>query len=337
MIGAGKSKAAWLSALVLLTALAGAAAGRTAQGVYHSVEGRVLARNQAVSNIRVRLLRMPDMRPVTETFTRSEGNFEFRQLPTSEYVIETLETDKFEATATKVLLVPPDPDPRVPAPQHVMVIIDLPLKPVPGQPAPGVVAADIDTNVPKAALKHYRNGMKAISDKDSARAVSEFGAALKLHPSYYAARLEMGRELRLQKRYQESEEALRPLAQIAPKQPVPRIERGIALLSLGRREEAAAELQAAVALEEASWAAHFYLGWALLEADGAKAEPHLRRALELDEEKAARAHLALARVAQEKGQRDVALEHLDAYVSLAPDSPDAEAARKLAARLRSPD
>lgn len=335
MNGAGTSKAAWLFALALLTALAGAAAGQSAQGIYHSVEGRVLARNQAVSNVRVRLLKMPDMRPITETFTRSEGRFEFKQLPTSEYVIETVETDRYEATMTNVSLVPPDP--RVPYAQHVMLLIDLPLKPVRGQPAPGVVAADLDTNVPKPAQKHYRNAMKALSDKDSARALAEFEAALKLHPGYYAARLEMGRELRLQKRYQEAEEALRPLAQIAPKQSVPRIERGIALLSLGRREEAAAELQAAVALEEASWAAHLYLGWALLEADGAKAETHLTRALELDEPKAARAHLALARLAQEKGQRDAALEHLDAYIALAPDSPDAEAARKLAARLRSPD
>jgi tetratricopeptide (TPR) repeat protein len=335
MIGAGKSKAAWLLALTLLPALAGAAAGQTAQGIYHSVEGRVLVRNQPAVNVRVRLLRMPEMRPVTETFTRSEGRFEFKQLPTSEYAIETVETERYEATMTNVSLVPPDP--RVPSTQHVMLIIDLPLKPVPGQPAPGVVAADLDTDVPRQAAKHFRSGMEAVSDKDSARALSEFEAALKIHPGYYAARLEMGRELRLQKRFREAEEVLRPLAQIAPKQATPRIERGIALLSLGRREEAAAELRAAVGLEETNWAAHLYLGWALLETDGAKAEPHLKRALELDEEKAARAHLALARLAQEKGQRDAALEHLDAYVALAPDSPDAEAARRLAARLRSPD
>lgn len=335
MIGAGKSKAAWLFALVLLPALAGAAAGQTAQGIYHSVEGRVHARNQGVRNVRVRLLKMPDMRPITETFTRSDGRFEFKQLPTSEYVVETVETDRYEATLTSVSLVPPDS--RIPSAQHLMILIDLPLKPAAGLTAPGVVAADLDRDVPKQAARHYRDGMKALSDKDSARALSEFEAALKVHPSYYAARLEMGRELRLQKRFREADEVLRPLAQLAPKQATPRIERGIALLSLGRREEAAAELQAAVGLEETNWAAHLYLGWALLETDGAKAEPHLKRALELDEEKAARAHLALARLAQEKGQRDAALEHLDAYVALAPDSPDAEAARRLAARLRSPD
>ena len=76
------------------------------------------------------------------------------------------------------------------------------------------------------------------------------------------------------------------------------------------------ELEAALRIAEASWAAHLYLGWALLEQDQAKAEPHFQRALEIDEQKAARAHLALARLAEAKGQRMVALSHLDAYLAV---------------------
>jgi tetratricopeptide (TPR) repeat protein len=288
-----------------------------------------------VGNLRVRLLKMPEGRPITETFTRPDGQFTFKQLPTGDYVVETFETEKFEPTATSVPLFPPNP--AAPTSQHAVILVDLSLKPLPGRVAPGVVAADIDIDVPKAALKHYREGMKALSGSDSARAVNEFGEAIKLYPKYYAARLELARELRLQKRFPEAEEALRPLKQIAPKQSEPYIERGIVLLAQGKRGEAADELRVAVQLEETSWAAHLYLGWALLETDGARAEPHFKRALELDEGKAARAHLALARLAQEKGQRGLAVEHLDAYVALAPEASDAEAARKLAGSLRSPD
>lgn len=331
MVGGHKNISALLAAFILTLALTVTAGAQSAEGVYHQIDGRLQSRNYNVGNIRVRLLRMPDARPITETFTRPDGQFLFKQLVAGEYIVETFETDKFEATTTRVSVIPPVP----PTPQLVLVMIDLPLKPPPGGVAPGTVAADVDLNVPKEALKHYRNGMKALSKEDSARAVEEFQAAIESHPNYYAARLELGRELRLEKRYIEAEQVLQPLAQIAPKHSEGRIERGIVLIALDRRKEAADELRAAVKLEDTSWAAHLYLGWALLEVDAAQAEPQFKRALELDEQKAAKAHLALARLAQEKGQSQLAIKHLEAYLKIAPDAHDAEAARRLAERLRS--
>jgi len=325
----------FLSALLVISGLAlSLTRGAAAQDrVYHRIDGRLQSRNLDVSNIRVRLLRMPEGRPITETFTRRDGQFAFAQLQTGEYAIETIENDRFEATLTPVSLVPPNPN--APSPQSVNLVIDLTLKPLEGKPAPGVVAADVDIDVPKAAVKRYQAGMKALSDDNFEKARSEFKAAIEIYPSYYAARIELGRELRLQKQFREAEEVLRPLAQIGPKHAEARIELGIVLLSLDRRKEAADELRTAVGLEETSWAAHLYLGWALLETDGAQAEGHFERALVLDEQKAARAHLALARLAQERGKSRLAVEHLDAYLKIAPDAGDAAAARKLADSLRS--
>lgn len=325
----------FLSALLVISGL-GLSLARAAapqDRVYHRIDGRLQSRNLDASNIRVRLLRMPEGRPITETFTRRDGQFAFSQLQTGEYAIETIENDRFEATLTPVSLVPPNPN--APSPQSVNLVIDLTLKPLEGKPAPGVVAADVDIDVPKAAVKRYQAGMKALSDDNFEKARSEFKAAIEIYPSYYAARIELGRGLRLQKQFREAEEVLRPLAQIGPKHAEARIELGIVLLSLDRREEAADALRAAVGLEETSWAAHLYLGWALLETDGAKAGEHFERALVLDEQKAARAHLALARLAQERGKSRLAVEHLDAYLKIAPDATDAAAARKLADSLRS--
>jgi Tfp pilus assembly protein PilF len=325
----------FFSALLFVSCLAPAlprAAGAQ-ERVYHKIDGRLQSRTLDVSNIRVRLLRMPEGRPITETYTRRDGQFAFGQLPTGDYAIETLETDRFEATLTPVQLYPPNPN--APSPQSVVIVVDLTLKPPAGMPAPGVVAADVDTDVPKAAVKRYQGGMKALSENNSDKARSEFKAAIEIYPKYYAARLELGRELRLQKQFRDAEEALRPLVQIGPKHSEAHIELGIVLLSLDRRKDAADELRAALRLEETSWAAHLYLGWALLETDGAQAEEHFKRALELDEQKAARAHLALARLAQERGHSRLAVEHLDAYLKLAPDANDADAARRLADSLRS--
>ena len=325
----------FFSALFVVSALALAlprAAGAQDR-VYHKIDGRLQSRNLDVSNIRVRLLRMPDGRPITETFTRRDGQFVFGQLSTGDYMVETVETDTYEATLTTIQVRPSNPNDN--SPQTFNIIIDIMLKPPPERPAPGVIAADVDINVPKAAVKRYQGGMKALSDNDSDKARAEFKVAIELYPEYYAARLELGRELRLQKQFREAEEVIRPLVQIGPKHSEAHIELGIVLLSLGRRKEAAEELRAALRLEETSWAAHLYLGWALLESDSAEAGQHFERALKLDELKAARAHLALARLAQEKGESRLAVEHLDAYLKIAPDAGDAAAARKLADSLRS--
>ena len=304
-------------------------------GVVHSVEGRIRQRNKTVDNIRVRLLRYPQMNPIGETFTRQDGQFVFQRVPTGDYIVETFETELYEATETSVAVYPATPN--EPRPTSVAVFIDLPLKPNPERVAPGEVMADVDLNVPDKAVKHYHTGMQKLGSGDSEKGIVELRLAIEVFPSYYAARLELGRELRFQKRFDEALEIVEPLAQIAPKRAEPRIERGIILLSLKRREEAVTELEGALRISEANWAAHLYLGWALLEEDEAKAEPHFERALEIDEQRAARAHLALARLAEARGQRQVALSHLDAYLKLAPNADDAETARNLAARLRSPN
>jgi tetratricopeptide (TPR) repeat protein len=303
--------------------------------VVHSIEGRIRQRNKTADNIRVRLVRYPQMQPIADTFTRQDGQFVFQRVPTGDYIVETFETEIYEATETSVAVYPTSiSEPR---PTTVTVFVDLPEKSNPERVAPGELMADVDLNVPSKALKHYHAGMQKLGKGESEKGIAELRSAIDIFPSYYAARLELGRELRFQKRFDEALEVVEPLSEIAPKRAEPKIERGIILLSLKRREDAVNEFEAALRMAEASWAAHLYLGWALLEQDETKAEPHFKRALEIDEHKAARAHLALARLAESRGQRSVALTHLDAYLQLAPNAEDAEAARNLAARLRSPN
>lgn len=320
---------------VMAQAQIGAAArsNATTTTVFHVIEGRIRQRNKSADNIRVRLVRLPQMQPIAETFTRQEGQFLFQRVPSGDYLVETFETEMYEATETNVSVF--SSSTAEPRPTTVTVFVDLPLKSGPEKLPPGEIMADVDLNVPKKALKHYHAGMQSLGKGESEKGIAELRAAVAIFPSYYAARLELGRELRFKKKFTEALEVVEPLLQIAPKRADPRIERGIILLSLQRREESISDLEAALRLSEVSWAAHLYLGWALLETDEAKAEPHFQRAIEIDEKKAARAHLALARLAEVKGRRPVALSHLEKYLALAPNADDAEATRKLAERLRS--
>jgi tetratricopeptide (TPR) repeat protein len=297
--------------------------------VVHTLEGRLQHKNGAVGGIRVRLVRKDSLQPVGDTFSRTEGDFIFTRISDGDYLVETSETEIYEATSTEVIL---RPKPR--RPTYLNVFIEIPAKTAEPAPPTGVVTADVDLHVPKAALKHYQAGAKALSSRDSARAESELRLAIEGYPDYYAARLDLGREFRQQKRYKEAEEVLNPLPQVAPRRAEPRLELGTVLLELNRRDEAVSQLRAALQLEETNWATHLYLGWALLETRPNEAEPHFKRALELNERKAARAHLALARIADTQGMRQIALKHLDAYISLMPNASDTEAARKLADKLR---
>jgi tetratricopeptide (TPR) repeat protein len=273
------------------------------------------------------------MRPIAETFSRPEGQFTFNQITAGEYSIETMETDIYEVSLTNVLV---NPIPRN-RPSVFTVFVEVPLKPPAPRIKTGEVMADVDLNVPKEAQKHYLAGMKDLEAGKSSQAIREFQAAVARHSTYYAARLELGRELRQQKRLPEAEEVLRPLLEIAPNRADPRLELGIVELMLDRRSEAIGSLREALARQENNWATHLYLGWALLETAAVdEAATHFQRALELDEIKAARAHLALARLAEAQGQREVAISHLEAYLLKAPKAHDAEATRRLADRLRSP-
>jgi tetratricopeptide (TPR) repeat protein len=297
--------------------------------VVHQIEGRLQHKNGSISGMRVRLVRKDSLQPIGETFSRAEGTFVFSRITDGDYIIETFETDLYEATSTEVVL---RPIPR--RPTYFNVFIEIPYKAAPSSKPAGVIAADVDLNVPKAATKHYRAGEKALKDGNFVLAETELRAAIAAYPNYYQARFDLGHELRLKKRFTEAAEILQPLPQIAPRRAEARLEYGVALLELKRRDEAIEELGRAVQLEESSWAAHLYLGWALLESQPEQAEPHFRRALELAERKAARAHLALARIADAKGQKQIAIQHLEAYITLMPTATDADAARSLLQKLR---
>jgi tetratricopeptide (TPR) repeat protein len=298
----------------------------------HELEVQLRARGEQVGGVRVRLLNQSRMLTIADTFSGREGQLKFVNLLPGEYLVETSENDRFEATVTRVTIIPIDF--RKPRATHVIARIDLPPRKFPGLPPPGVVMADVDVNVPEAALKHFRKGAEALRLGKTGDAVKELKAAIEAHPKFYTARLELGRELRAEKHFDEAEETLRPLGEIAPRRAEARIEYAIVLLGLGRSKDAASELRKALVLEEANWVTHLHLGWALLKDEPTEAEKHFTRALELDERKAAQAHLSLARLAHMRGMRPEAIRHLEAYLALAPEAPDADAVRKLLNQLR---
>jgi tetratricopeptide (TPR) repeat protein len=319
----------WLIAIFALTFTTFAPMAHAQSSVFHRIEGRVQFRGP-VNDVLVRIYQQGGMVLVEEAFSRGEGQFSFNRIPEGEYVIETLSTDQFAPSSTEVSIRPLDRRRS----QIFRVYVQLQPKPPPEKEKTGVITADVDVNVPKDAQKRYRDGLKALGNGLPERAIAELQAAIKIYPNYYAARLELGRELRIQKQFAAAAEALKPLLQLAPKRDEPRVEYGIVLMALEQTDEAINVLRSALQLQETNWVPHLYLGMALIERDAADAEKQLRRAIELNEQKAARAYLSLARLAAARGERQLSIEHLQTFLKLVPDSPDAASVQQLIDRLR---
>src|SRR5215207_8160159 len=94
--------------------------------VFHRIEGRLRQRGQKVDNLRVRLIRFPQMQPIGETFTNQDGQFVFQRIPTGDYIVETVETEVYEATETNVAVYPREA--LEPRPMSATLFIDLPLQ-----------------------------------------------------------------------------------------------------------------------------------------------------------------------------------------------------------------
>lgn len=303
-----------------------------ASNAIHSINVRLQARNQHVAGIRVRLLNETRMLPVGDAISDQQGEVRFTRLLAGDYIVETAETSEFQATTTKVNIFQVESD--RPTSQRLMIAVDLTNRKGPEKSPPGTLMADVDVNVPEEALKHYRQGSEAEASGNATDAISEFKSAVEVYPRYYSARLELGRTLRAEKHFLEAEAALKPLEEIAPTRAEPRIELGMVLLALEQQNEAVAELRKALETDDSNWIPHLYLGWALLQNHPEEAEAQFTRALQLDEKKAAQAHLSLARLDYSRGMRQEAIHHLDAYLAIAPDAPDATSVRTLLRQLQ---
>lgn len=311
----------------------------------HRIEGRLVAGTATPRNVRVRLVLRDGLRPVGETVTRGDGRFLFQNLAQGDYIVEVEETDEFQAAQTVVevrkltlsageSLGANEKPEEHPGKTFYVSVHMLPKAQPTAVPSVGSIAADVDVDVPAKAREHYDRAIAKRSAGDPSACISELKKAIAAHGTYYAARLELGRELRRVQKFDDARDALEPLRKIAPRRAEPLVELGIALMGLGERERAAEALTASLALDETNWSAHLYLGYALVDVKDQEAEPHFWRALQINEREAAPAHLALARLAHRYGFFKEAVEQLEAYLRVVPDAHDAGDVRKLAERLR---
>lgn len=301
------------------------AAGDTGLGGINSISGSVIAGGQRLQRrITVRLQSMTKGDRVV--MTDDYGNFTFRGLVSGDYTIVIDKEKDYQPFSQVVSVIQPRGFPA----QNYTLSVRLELKGSTNA-KPGVLNVEF-ANVPKPALVHYDTALELAKKKEHSAAIEELKLAIQEYPSFSQAFNEIGVQYLKLNQLEKADEAFQEAVKINPDAVSSLINRGITNVLMKRYGEAVPILRKSVEKNKQSAVAHYFLGQALANLGLFNdAEKELLAALELGKEEMKEAHRILAIIYASRGANKQAADHLDAYLKLAPDAPDAQ---KLKDKLR---
>lgn len=303
-------------------------AGDTGLGGVNSINGSVLAEGQRLQRrISVRLQSMT--RGDRVVMTDDYGNFTFRGLVSGDYTIVIDKEKDFKPFSQVVSVIQLRGFP----PQNYTLSIRLELKER-TDAKPGVLNVEF-ANVPKPALIHYDNALELSKTNDHSGAIEELKLAIKEYPSFSQAFNELGVQYLKVNELEKADEAFQEAVKINPDAVSSLINRGITNVLMKRYGEAVPILRKSLQKKKDSAVAHYFLGQALANLGlFDDAEKELLTSLELGKEEMKEAHRILAIIYASRGAKQQAADQLDAYLKLAPNTPDAQKLRDKIQQLR---
>jgi len=303
-------------------------------GASHSIRGKIFMPSGNMPDQRLRVvLELNTGGIVSEAFSDSVGNFEFRSLPNGTYKIvvpsdgrvyetsqETVELyGNFTRTFTaQIYLKEKGEGITVKTKEKIISVADL------QQP-------------PKDAKKNYDNGLKRARENKPEEAAKLFQAAITIFPEYLAAINKLGEQLRVMNKTAEAQAVFEQAIAINPKYALPHINLGMLLIDQKRYDEAIIALENGAKADDTFPMSHLMLGEALMSKtppDYDRAEKELTRALELGKRDFLQVRKSLFNLHLRRQRLDKAAEQLEAYLKEAPDAPDAEGVRQTLSRVK---
>ncbi len=303
---------------------------QTGLGGINSIVGTVFAPSgrPLASRIRIRLSTMT--RGERNFTTNQNGSFAFRGLPAGSYTVVIDKEPDYKPVSQSVDVIQFRGDRN---PQTYTLNIRLEFKDR-TKVEPAVVNAEF-ANVPQKAMTHYNQAMELIKATNREGAIAEFKLAIAEHPTFVQAFNEMGVQYLKVGKLEDADAAFQGALKINPESFPALINRGIANVMMKRYGEAVPVLRKALKGHEQSAVAHYFLGQALANLGlFDDAEKQLLTSLELGKEEMKEAHRILAIIYSAKGSKKKAADELDAYLKLAPTTPDAEKLKDQIRRLR---
>lgn len=292
-----------------------------------SIEGfvRDQTNQQPMENIVVGLKQSTGT-PVTTTFTRGNGEFEFDGLPNGDYTIEVSVKD-YEPVREFVSLSNAS---------HPGVSIFLSRTSKIANPVLGATISAHQLSVPHKAREEFEKGMTLVMLKSDYRGgIAAFERAIKDFPTYYEAYAEEGNAYYLLNEMDPAEEALRKSIELSSGQYSDALFTLAALLTDAKRfPEAETLARQGIKVESSSWRGSFELARAL---NGMKkleeAEKCAIQSRDLMPDNAA-VYLLLANIHIQRRDVHALQKDLEQYLRLAPNGVDADQARKTLERVQ---
>lgn len=304
-------------------------AGDTGLGGGNSITGMILIPSGQRLERRITIRLQTMTRGDRVTMTDDYGKFAFQGLVSGDYAIVIDKEKEYEPYTQQVQVRQFRGFPA----QLYNLNIRLEYK---GQPAakPGVLNAEF-VNVPKDALAHYNNAIEQSKKNDHTGAIEQLKLAIKEYPSFMSAFNELGVQYLKLNQLENADEAFQSALKLDPDAFAALINRGIANVMLKRYGEAVPILRKALKKNDQSAVGHYFLGQAFANLGLFEdSEKELLASLELGKEEMKEAHRLLAIIYASRGARKQAADELEAYLKMAPDTPDAEKLREKIRQLK---
>jgi len=309
--------------VLLLSTAAGAQSpdGNTLIGKVRAESGRPL------SNVLVEL-QTGNGALFAQTVTTNEGDYAFSGLAGASFVLVVNEpnhqpfSERVELTRTATTR------------PGEMVRVDLVLTPKDkvATPRAGTV---FHQDVPEAALKAYRNGLRLLAERKSDDGMAALRQAVRVSPKYFDAHFALGLELFRLHRLTEAIQELEQARTINPKDGRLYHTFGLVLYEQKKYAMAATVLEAAERLNPINAELRLMRGAALIETGRLnEAEDEIARADQISSHKLTIVHLHMARVYEKRGNRSRAADELESYLRQNPGADNAPAIREAIKKLR---
>jgi tetratricopeptide (TPR) repeat protein len=273
-------------------------------------------------------------------FSDANGTFRFTSLRPGSYAVVVEGGEEFETVREPVTLESSTIQTRagvIGTPFSRPITLQIYLRPKRGasaQAQPGVLNAAL-AGVPKPAAELYQKALEAARRHEPEKAVEHLRGALTIYPDFRLALAELGAQYLRLKQPDKAAEALRSALRLGPEDGSTLLNYGIALYERRQFDEAEAQFRKALKGGGSPPAAHFYLGVILIKRrELADAEAQLKEAVQRSGGELALAHYYLGGIYWDRHDYKHAVDELETYLRLAPDTADAERVRSTIKELK---
>jgi len=264
------------------------------------------------------------------TMTDENGNFAFRGLVSGDYTIVIDKESEFEPVNQTVTIVQARGFPPV---TQILSVRLIPK--AHSQAKPGLLDAAYAT-LPEPGQNLLKKARDLSAAGDHSGAIEQLSLLTSQYPTFMLGFNEMGVEYLRMGQLEKADAALQQAIKLQPDAFVPKMNRGLVLVTMKRYSDAEPVLRQAKALNEQSGPVRYFLGTALANLGKFdEAEKELSAALPMGGNEMVEGHRVLAIIYSSKGDKKRAAAELETYLKLNPTAADAPQLQKVLDQLKS--